>query len=142
MSAFRIYVNDSRVATCVPLKDGSFLQVFPMKKVFASRGAWVGEWANNYESLRIETQYPKEYDTESDVESTSISEEEESEYESEEDSETESESESEEDFEEETMIEWRPNSYNNNNTAMDWLLERLWAKGERPMVPAHRCKCC
>ncbi len=135
MAKFRIFVNNQRVATCVVLKDKSYYQVFPVKKVFCSKARWVEDWVDKYDSLHIVAEYPQEEDddTVSDADSTSISEEETESEESESESETEEESETDE----EEMVEWQPNSYRTNNNAYDWLMERLWSQGVRVQVPAH-----
>lgn len=41
MSAYRLFIQDSRVATAVRLDDGSFLQVYPDRFVFPDQEAWV-----------------------------------------------------------------------------------------------------
>lgn len=140
MTKFRIFVNNQRVATCVVLKDKSFYQVFPIKKYFATKGSWVGEWADQFDSLNIIAEYPEEEsDTDSETDSTSITEEEE--YETEEDETDDDDDDTDDETEsEEEMEEWRPNSYKTNNTAYDWLMESMWAKGIRVQVPvADHC---
>lgn len=135
MAKFRIFVNNQRVATCVVLKDKSFYQVFPVKKIFCSKARWVEDWVDKYDSLHIVAEYPEENDddTVSEADSTSISEEE-TEYESDEEESSDDDDDTES---EEEMVEWQPNSYRTNNTSYDWLMERLWSQGVRVQVPAR-----
>ena len=41
MSAYRIFINNIRVATAALLKDGSLLQTYPQKDTFASLSSWM-----------------------------------------------------------------------------------------------------
>lgn len=41
MSAYRLFIQDSRVATAVRFDDGSYLQVYPDRYVFPDQEAWV-----------------------------------------------------------------------------------------------------
>lgn len=40
MSTIRVYINNERVATGRPMKDGRFYQVFPYKEYFATEAVW------------------------------------------------------------------------------------------------------
>lgn len=48
MSAYRIFINNLRVATAVPLESGEFLQVYPSKRVFPCKEQWASDtfWDN------------------------------------------------------------------------------------------------
>ena len=41
MSTYRIFIRDSRVATAACLSDGSYLQTYPEREVFATQDLWV-----------------------------------------------------------------------------------------------------
>lgn len=44
MSTIRVYQNNNRVATAVPLKNGTVLQVYPTKKTFATEADFKSNW--------------------------------------------------------------------------------------------------
>lgn len=44
MNTFRIYHDNKRLSTAVPLKNGSCLQVFPEKKIYENERVWKAIW--------------------------------------------------------------------------------------------------
>ena len=57
MSAYRIFINNLRVATAVSLESGEFLQVYPSKRVFPCKEQWASDtfWANRLGAPRSYT---------------------------------------------------------------------------------------
>jgi hypothetical protein len=45
-STLRLFLNDQRISTAVPLKSGAILQVYPTKLQFSDEPAWRQHWEN------------------------------------------------------------------------------------------------
>ena len=43
-STLRLYINDTRISTAVPIKSGQILQVYPVKTTFVNEVAWRQHW--------------------------------------------------------------------------------------------------
>lgn len=56
----RLFVNDKRISTAVYTKQGSFLQVYPIKKVFSSEDNWCASWKSiTHPEVKLERSEPK-----------------------------------------------------------------------------------
>jgi len=63
MSTFRLFsksagASEKRLATCVGLKTGEFLQVFPVKERFESLDAWITSWETH--DVFLEEEAPRQ----------------------------------------------------------------------------------
>ncbi len=57
MSTIRAFINNKRVSTGRPMKDGSFFQAYPTHQVFASQDEWMNHWKKTSNTTSAEEGY-------------------------------------------------------------------------------------